>query len=484
MLSNNTESANQAQANDVIKQCPYRLGFHIIPSSGWMNDPNGLVFHDGLYHAFFQYHPYSSVWGPMHWGHVTSKDMVHWQRQPVALAPGEEGISFSGSAVSDNGELHLFYTGHHWTKQENDWQNFKQTQCLATSQDGVSFEKKGIVIADSPLSHIQDFRDPKVWKEDGKWHLILGAQDNGTGQVLYYQGQNPEQWEYQGVLVEATEAEGYMWECPDLFKLGSKHVLAASPQGLPKHGYHNLSEYQCGYFVGEFDGQSFSHSGFTEFDVGHDFYACQTFETPDGRRVMQAWMGLPATLMETQDNGWAGALSLPRELTLDEQQRVIQKPIKELEGLRRAELLSLQNSEIEAGHHKLDVQGELLEIKLSFCLQERTAERFGILLRCGENREQTMIGYDAMAKRIYLDRNLSGHVQGVRSTAHDGSDHVELHIFLDRSCVEIFSDTAYQTITSRIYPSESSTKVNIFSENGKVKLKSLNIWQLKDIWHP
>lgn len=249
-MINDTTKANQTLATEsATLKCHHRPGFHIAAPAGWINDPNGLCFHNGLYHAFYQHHPYSSDWGPMHWGHVTSKDMVHWEHQPVALAPGDEGTCFSGSAVTDGDTLALLYTGHSWLGEEGDDTKMKQIQCLATSEDGIHFEKQGIVIPDAPKADMVHFRDPKVWKEDGLWHMVVGMKDGDQGQIGYYQSDDLRHWNYKGVMAEAKEGIGYMWECPDFFALDDKRVLICSPMGMEADGYNNLNFHQNGYML-------------------------------------------------------------------------------------------------------------------------------------------------------------------------------------------------------------------------------------------
>lgn len=487
-MINDTTKANETLATESAQlKCHHRPGFHIAAPAGWINDPNGLCFHNGLYHAFYQHHPYSSDWGPMHWGHVTSKDMVHWEHQPVALAPGDEGTCFSGSAVTDGDVLALLYTGHNWLGKEGDDTKMKQIQCLATSSDGIHFEKQGIVIADAPKSDMVHFRDPKVWKEDGLWHMVVGMKDGDFGQIGYYQSEDLRQWNYRGVMAEAKPGIGYMWECPDFFSLEDKRVLICSPMGMEADGYNNLNFHQNGYMVGDLDKETcrFSFDKFVELDYGHDFYACQTFDAEDGRKVAIAWMDMWHSEMPTKVRGWCGALTLPRELKLDENGKLWQTPIKELQSLRTKQFDMSSITCLDSEIRDTGIDSELLEVKARFSLSGASAERFGFMLRVGDAPfERTLVGYDRMAKRAFLDRTLSGEaVTGVRSVDIDTSSNtVELHLFLDRSSVETFLNDGEQVITSRIYPSKQSLGFKLFAENGSVELEHLEVWQLEDIW--
>ncbi len=221
------------EANQASRGGRFYPQFHLAPPAGWMNDPNGLIFHNNLYHAFYQHHPFDENWGPMHWGHATSTDMVRWRHQPIALAPGDEWDRdgcFSGSAVDDNGVLSLIYTGHIWLNGCGNDSAVRQVQCLATSQDGVHFEKQGVVL--TPPEGFMHFRDPKVWQEDGCWWMVIGARDaDDRGQVLLYRGASLREWRLERTLARAEPAMGYMWECPDFFAAGPRPLPYFLPAG-------------------------------------------------------------------------------------------------------------------------------------------------------------------------------------------------------------------------------------------------------------
>ncbi len=213
-----------AQTQSEASIDPYRLAYHITAPTGWINDPNGLLHFQGEYHVFYQHYPSRPEWGPMHWGHVKSKDLVHWERLPIALAPSEsydhDGC-FSGSAVDADGTLTLVYTGNVWLNEEKT--SIKQVQCLATSADGITFLKD---CANPVLRHPPHeersghFRDPKVWRHEDRWYMVLGTQREGKGAVLVYTSNDLHQWQYLGVVAENDGSLGYMWECPDFFSLG------------------------------------------------------------------------------------------------------------------------------------------------------------------------------------------------------------------------------------------------------------------------
>ena len=271
---------------DEIKNKPYRQGYHFMAPTGWINDPNGLSFYNGEYHLFYQYNPYSGEWQSMHWGHAVSKDLVNWRHLPVALAPSEfydnddKGGCFSGSAVDDNGVLTLMYTG-----TVNEGETSIQTQCIATSNDGINFEKyeNNPVIAKYPKDGSMDFRDPKVWRENDAWYVVIGSSKDNDGKALLYKSDDLRNWEYVGVLAESNGEFGYMWECPDFFKLDDKYVLIISPMGVENR--------KVIYFVGDMDYNTgkFTYETEGEIDLGFDYYAPQTLLDDKNRRIMIGW---------------------------------------------------------------------------------------------------------------------------------------------------------------------------------------------------
>ncbi|MFH0267368.1 MULTISPECIES: glycoside hydrolase family 32 protein [Vibrio] len=475
---------------------PWALGYHIQSKSGWINDPNGLCFHKGRYHVFFQHHPHTPKWGPMHWGHVSSTDLIHWEHHPIALTPGDEGMCFSGSAVSVGDELALIYTGHKWLKEDHNDDYMVQHQCLATSKDGVNFQKKGIVIASAYNSEIVHFRDPKVWNENNAWHMVVGVKENDQGKVAYYRSDNLEQWEFINILgtADAKRDEGYMWECPDFFKLGDKHILICSPQGMSSNQYERRNLFQNGYFVGQFNvvNGEFSRGNFKELDYGHDFYACQTFLDDEGRRIAIAWMDMWESAMPEQAFGRAGALTIPRELTIDKLGHIYQKPVAELKKLRKKLLLLENKKTYQQGKTKEKIEGIHLEINLSIQLPSdmnktneekvNSFERSGILLRCG-NGQHTYVGYDAMQQRVFVDRNHSGAgVSGIRYTPQINTknlDTLTFQIFIDSSSIEVFVNNGQFTLSSRIYPNLNSQGIEFISENGITNILDLSIYELE-----
>ena len=422
----------------------YRLGYHIMAPANWINDPNGLIQYKGEYHVFYQHHPYDENWGPMHWGHVKSKDCIHWKHCPIALAPGDEfdkGGCFSGSAVDNNGELTLIYTGHNYIDKEKD--TFYETQNIAVSKDGITFEKyeNNPVIAVPPEDSIHHFRDPKVWKHEDKWYMVVGnSTKDKIGRVILYSSLDLRKWDYVGTLATSKGELGYMWECPDFFKLGNKYVLSFSPQGIEKKDgkYPNL--FQTGYIVGDYDydKNEFKHGTFNEFDNGHDFYAVQTFLDDKGRRIAIGWMDMWESDMPTKQDGWCGALTMPRELTLSNDNKIKMNPIEEAELLREENILSKENMSISGNNSfKFATDEKMLEINVIFDASQTDSEEFGIKIK-GSSEEELVLKYDTVISKLTMDCSKYGKDKdSTRKVDLARNSKVSLRVFLDRSSIEV-----------------------------------------------
>lgn len=219
------ENINKAQLEIekkklLIKNAKMRQRYHFMAEEGWINDPNGLIFFKGQYHFFYQYNPYDSFWGAMHWGHAVSNDLIHWEYLPIALAPSEHyddherGGCFSGSTIEHEGKLYIFYTG-----TTNYGKGFVQTQCLAWSEDGVNFTKyENNPVIKAPEGYEEaNFRDPKVWKNGEYFYLVCGGKKDNLAKALLYRSKDLKNWEFFNILAESRGELGYMWECPDFF---------------------------------------------------------------------------------------------------------------------------------------------------------------------------------------------------------------------------------------------------------------------------
>jgi len=450
--------------------------YHLAARAGWMNDPNGLVWFDGWYHAFYQHHPYSNQWGPMHWGHARSRDLVHWEHLPVALAPeGPEDKDgcFSGSAVVDGDTLALIYTGHKFHGDPSHDDNLYQVQCLATSRDGIHFTRQGQVV-DTPEG-LHHFRDPKVWREGEYWYMVVGARVGEIGQVRLFRSPDLRQWQEEGVLAQAEANMGYMWECPDFFTLNGKRVLMFSPQGMAAEGYRNRNVFQSGYLIGDWlPGQTFTTDGeFIELDHGHDFYAPQSFLTPDGRRIVIGWLDMWESPMPEQQDGWAGMLSLPREIYFGANSRLRMVPAEEVAALRGS-YYPLLAQQLKNQTSPIVDDAQAIELELAWEINGATAERYGITLG-----EGLLLYVDAQAQRLVLERRYPQYaLEGVRSVALPAADRLTLRVFIDRSSIEVFVNDGDACLSSRIYPQDGERQLSLFAGNGSAMLNNGGYWPL------
>ena len=477
------EEVSKEELNElanVVNQCHFRQGYHIQPLTGLLNDPNGFSFYNGEYHLFYQWFPRGPVHGLKYWYHTSSKDLVNWEEHGIGINPGDWFDShgaFSGSGIVHDNKLHLLYTGN--TRDEN-WIRTPY-QCLAIMDDKNRVKKHSEPIINGvPEGYTDHFRDPKVFKKGNEFYAVIGAQNTDLkGRVVYYKSKDLINWEFVNEVNTSLKDFGFMWECPDYIELDNKGILIFSPQGLEKSGDKYANIYQSGYIVGkpiDLSSGEFNHGEFIELDNGFDFYAPQTTEDLNGRRILVGWMGLPEIEYPTDKNGWAHCLTLPRELTLVNN-KLIQKPVKELEELRENHryIESMINDE-ERSFDGFD--GERYKLICTF--KDFSEGKVGIKLRVSED-EETVVYYDVDNKKFTLDRSKSGEVFATewgttRSTSLDCKE-LSLQIFVDSSSVEIFVNGGERVFTSRIFPSENSTGIRFLSTE-KCNIKA-HMWSIK-----
>jgi beta-fructofuranosidase len=471
----------------------YRPVFHFTPRQGWMNDPNGLIQFRGTYHAFYQHNPDAPVWGPMHWGHAVSRDLVHWEHMPIALYPDrdyEEGC-FSGSAVDNNGELTLIYTAYHGGRSP------RETQCVALSRDGIFFGKyrKNPVIPGPPAGYGEDFRDPKVFRHGEDWYIVVGCARENRGGVLLYRSKDLRRWDLAGRLCESDGSQGIMWECPNFFELGGRWVLLISPIGMENlvdsvdmenNGENDTEQVRCIFITGEMD---FGKPAFVQkrrwnADYGRDFYVPQVFTDERGRRILFGWMNMGKGEFPTLKEGWAGAFIFPRELFL-ENGRICQRPVEELALLRRGELFSGPLSLSPGKTNNLSgVEGDCLEI--TFTIPAIPAPRDGRLLTMtlrasADGKEKTLLRWDFLSRTLLLDKRRSGAGRPekiVIPLAEDGKGPVDVQILIDRSSLELFLCRGKYCITNWIFPQPSSVFYDIAAEGGELVIPDMRITKL------
>lgn len=455
-----------------------RPAFHMSSRTGWMNDPNGFSCYKGEYHLFYQYHPYDAHWGPMHWGHAVSRDLLHWEYRPAAMAPDrpyDRDGCFSGSAVTlPDGRHMLMYTGVLKEIQEDGSVRDLQTQCLAVG-DGTDYEKYAgnPVLGEGSLpegASRYDFRDPKIWqKEDGTYCCVVGNRaEDGGGQILLFGSPDGFQWKYKKVLASNNNRFGTMWECPDLFELDGKSVLLVSAMDIQEqeYRYHNGNGTVC--LIGDYDRETdtFTEQFDQAVDHGMDFYAPQTLLTPDGRRVIIGWMQNLATCgLHSRELPWFGQLSLPRELSV-KNGRLYQKPVRELDMLRSGKI-EYKNVELSGTVRLPGIQGRTADMELMLYTNGSEGGCQSVAIYFAQDEKHyTVLKYDPRKSLLQLDRQFSGNDEVPKRTCrvNDAGGRLELRIILDRYSVEIFINGGEQVMTAALYTKQEADGISFAAD--------------------
>jgi fructan beta-fructosidase len=490
---------------------PFRPQLHFTPATHWMNDPNGLVYLDGEYHLFYQYYPYSSRWGPMHWGHAVSRDLVHWEHLPIALYPDEHGAIFSGSAVEDRDNtsglgtkshppLVAVFTYHNLAA-EKQGATAIESQGLAYSVDrGRSWAKYrgNPVIANPGVRH---FRDPKVFWFAGtrRWIMTLASKDH----VKFFSARDLKHWRHESDFGLGWGEHGGMWECPDLFEMrvaaeGSRRfvLLSSVNPGAPNGGSGTQ------YFVGDFDGHRFAvdhdlqqrlEAGALWLDRGTDNYAGVTWSgvpAADGRRLFLGWMSNWSYAQEVPTERWRSAMTLPRELKLLRTVRGLElraTPVAELDLLRaRSAVIPAMSvaTPIELLAPALR-SAEQLELNVRLALQSASAVRIAFRNTLGD---ETVLRIDRAKHRYELDRSRSGVVGFNADFSHlqtapivGEPDMLALRVFLDHSSLEIFVNEGETVLTSLVFPRAPYNSVMLDADS-PVGIVSGAAYELESIW--
>ena len=474
------EARKYEEASEKLIKAEERPGFHLTPRTGWMNDPNGFSYYKGRYHLFYQYYPYESRWGSMHWGHAVSQDLLHWESLPCALAPDEaydrDGC-FSGSAVElPDGRQLLMYTGVLKERQGHGEYREVQTQCLAAG-DGLDYEKyeQNPVLDDTDIpegSSRFDFRDPRIWRHtDGTYRCVVGSRPaDGSGQILLYASGDGFHWKFKSVLVSNHDRFGKMWECPDFFELDGKWVLLVSPQDMLPEGfeYHNGNGTLC--LIGDYDEETgtFAETHDQSIDYGIDFYAAQTVLAPDGRRIMIGWMqNWDACSMRSPEDPWMGQMSLPRELSVRDG-RLYQKPIRELNAMWRNKI-SYTHVAV-SGVVKLDgIRGRMVDMELRIRPEDPQNPYRKFAIRFAQNdRYYTSLSFRSRESILKIDRKFSGSRRAIihqrRSLVKTADGELKLRIILDRFSVEVFVNDGEQVLTATMYTEQEADGISFFAD--------------------
>ena len=418
---------------------PNRPQYHFLPAANWMNDPNGTIFHDGLFHMFYQYNPHGGFWGTIHWGHATSRDLLHWQHQPVAMAPSPGGPDkdgvFSGSAGIHNGVPTLIYTGVN-----------PEVQCLATSIDGFKTWQKypaNPIIAGPPKDlTVTGFRDPCVWQEGGVWYMVVGTGFRKIGgAALIYRSSDLCKWEYlhpfcsgtwSGTPAENPVDSGEMWECPDFFELDGKHVFFYSTRGKV---FYNVGTYKNHRFEKEREGQ---------LDFG-SYYAPKSVLDPRGRRILWGWIPETRPLAEHKAAGWAGSMSLPRVLRVGPDNRLRITPLPELERLRVKNAGVIEGLCGELTLNLIPAKDAVIELK-----NEAAPKAYA------------RIQYSAVKQKLSCNEFSA-------PLALEKSEPLQLRLFVDGSVLELFANDRV-CITARVYGSKANPLLLSAPQDGRSNL--------------
>lgn len=486
MISKKLQEARKyEEASERLIKKEERPEFHLSARIGWMNDPNGFSYYNGKYHLFYQYYPYETKWGPMHWGHAVSENLLKWEYYPTALAPDEaydHNGCFSGSAVVlPDGRHLIMYTGVLRKYQGKDTFYDIQTQCLAVG-DGVNYEKyeNNPVIDDKDLPNgcsKVDFRDPKIWqKKDGTYCCVVGnCSEDGDGQILLFVSKNSFKWNFKKILISNDGRFGKMWECPDFFELDGKWVLLTSPQDmLPKElEYHNGNGTLC--LIGAFDEETetFTEEYDQSIDYGIDFYAPQTILDLAGRRIMIGWMqNWDTCSLRSSEEQWIGQMSLPRELFIKDG-RLFQRPIKELD-IMHCNKVSYQEVSI-LGKVNLDgIKGRMIDMELTLRPENKQNlyQKFAVSF-AQDDQYKTYLSFRPHESILKIDRKFSGSRKAIihqrRCLVNSKNGELKLRIILDRFSAEVFVNDGEYVMTTVIYTDQKADGISFFAD-GRVNM--------------
>lgn len=514
LATNNIEKLEGSE-ND-----PWRPGFHFAPPEGWINDPNGLAYHDGIYHLFFQYNPHDPWWEDIQWGHATSKDLFKWTYHGVKLPFDDENniAKFSGAATVDSENtagfgtdaLILSYTGAHFDDPIQD-----QRIAYSTDNGGTVTPYDGNPVIDT---NDPEFRDPNVfWYEpDERWVMAVSRVEDGDDDgeerpagIEFYSSKDHTDWTYESTFtiteyeeaVAGTETDDGVyndmvdiWECPDLFELPvegtaeTKWVLTVSVMDgddMPREDH----------LVGEFDGREFTIEDRTIADYGYDYYAAISWDNePADRRIQIGWAGHWPYMEFIPETGWRGIMSVPREVTLEQGEtgaELRERPVRELAELRRKKLVDLHGEMITPERDPLedtDADGRSLEIRATIDLLD--ADAVGLRVREGEN-DQSIITYyteDEQLEFNRLESSVDGPAEGFYEPGQEdtttmplkvGEDGtIQLHVLVDRSSVEIFGNDGRRVMTNQIFPDWNSSGLSLFTDGGTARIKTMTVCDL------
>lgn len=450
---------------------PGRPRYHFTAASGWINDPNGVGFHGGRYHLFYQFNPAAPCWGDIHWGHASSADLLHWRDEPVALRPGpgvDENGCFSGSYALVDGVPTLYYTA-------ND-RHFHQVQTCATSTDMRVFTKhpERTIVDPPPGVGRTDFRDPYVFRHGAFWYMVVGASIRSErGQCLLYRSADGIAWEYRHPLHTAPGlSQGVLWECPNFFPVGDRWVLTVSV-------WPNLSAL---WFSGRFEDERFVPEADGMLDVDGGAFAHLAMRAPDGRTLQWAWINEQRDAARIDPGGWAGALTVPRELALAPDGILLQRPAVELERLRDGPAGVVRTG--TARGVVATFSGRCLDIEAVFTRRDR--QRCGLtLLAAPDGSESTRVLFWPDARRLVVERarsssdRLVSHQNLHALLVLDDREPLRLRVLLDHSVLEVYANDRV-CLTTRVHPAHPEAAGGTAFVDGDADC-ALQVWRMSGL---
>ncbi|SDS22987.1 glycoside hydrolase family 32 protein [Gramella sp. MAR_2010_147] len=506
----NTEKTTDEKIAKAQSDEDFRPNFHFTPEKNWMNDPNGMFYLDGTYHLYFQYYPDDNVWGPMHWGHATSKDMITWEEQEIALYPDEKGYIFSGSAVVDKNNTSGFgedgktpvvamFTYHDPVGAENKEEDY-QSQAIAYSLDeGMTWTKyKGNPVIPNP--GIIDFRDPKVTWDDihKQWLMALATREK----TLFYTSRNLKEWKKVSEFGSGTGAHDGVWECPDFFPMrveGTNETKWVLIQSLNPGGYNGGSGTQ--YFVGNFDGKTFTPEENMKtlqekhkfwIDFGRDNYAGVTWSNipeKDDRKLFMGWMSNWLYAEEVPTKTWRSAMTIARELKLvkkNDTYLVTSSPVEELKKYRSSDIkkdnLQVDWNRVLVDSSEIDLAKA--EIKFKINNLKETTYNFRLSNSVGE---EFIVSYNHSKKQFNVNRAHAGQTDfsdkfsDKDSTAPriSDSEDMEVVLIIDKTSIEMFFDNGTTVMTEIFFPNQPWTEFSLSSVNETFTVSGIEAYELK-----
>lgn len=449
----------------------YRLQQHLMPPSGWMNDPNGFCYYEGWYHVFFQYAPKEPRGFTRYWGHYRSQNLLTWYYEGIAIKSDcewDKNGAFSGCGFTEDGKLEIFYTGN--VEEEGDYDYVYEGRganvIYTVTEDGLHFSDKKLLLTneDYPKEYTCHVRDPKVWKTKNLYYMILGGRKkDNTGAVLQYVSSDKKKWDCLGELC-CADVFGFMWECPDAFEIGGKTIIACCPQGVAREECKFQNPHAAGYFFTE-NCKKENLSGickasmFREWDYGFDFYAPQTMEDPKGRRLLIGWAGVPDMEPEYHNEpiikeGWQHSLTSIRELSW-KNDRIYQYPVKEYYELRKREhMLNPEMAQIPYASFDLEIDFRKDAVNKQI-----------------QWNEDILLGWENGVFFIKF-LNDTGCGRDIRRVAVKECNHIRM--IKDVSYAEVYINYGEAVMTTRYYP--RNPQENLMSIQGAEIVKS---WELK-----